>query len=115
MTNHPTPNDILPSETVKIILAVLDGIAIPHAATVEHDETRTKILLDRVMHVTVMLESLLGSGCPNIDDAVSYLEEKLAEHQPVGYVSQKAARRRIEAGATWSEAVSLDYREGAGR
>lgn len=104
-------DDILPTETVKLILAVLDGIAIPYAANVAHAETRTRILHDRVMHVVVMLETLLGSGCPDVDEAVAYLEEKLDEHPPVGYVTQKQALRRIKAGATWAEAVSLEYRD----
>lgn len=101
----------LHNETIKVILAVLEGIAIPHAATVKHDETRTRVLQDRLMHVTVMLESLLGSAAPDVDDAISYLQEKLAEHPPIGYVTQKQARRRCDAGATWMEAVSLDYRD----
>ncbi|MBD2897355.1 hypothetical protein amrb99_63150 [Actinomadura sp. RB99] len=105
--NRPDLHD----ETVKVILAVLEGIAIPHAATVAHDETRTRILHDRLMHVVVMLESLLGAARPDVDDAVSYLQEKLAEHPPVGYITQKRAHRRLKAGATWLEAVSLDYRD----
>ncbi|MBD2894765.1 hypothetical protein amrb99_36920 [Actinomadura sp. RB99] len=108
--NRPELHD----ETVKLILAVLEGIAIPYASTVAHDETRTRVLHDRLIHVQVMLESLLGSACPNVDDAVSHLNEKLAEHPPVGYISQKQAHRRIKAGATWSEAVSLDYRDQEG-
>lgn len=101
----------LHDETVKVILAVLEGIAIPHASTVAHDETRTRVLHDRLMHVQVMLESLLGSACPNVDDAVAYLREKLNEHPPIGYVTQNQARRRCEAGATWMQAVSLDYQD----
>lgn len=101
----------LHDETVKVILAVLEGIAIPHASTVAHDETRTRVLHDRLIHVELMLESLLGSACPNVDDAVAHLNEKLAEHPPIGYVSQKKAHQRIKAGATWADAVSLDYQD----
>ncbi|MFA1551982.1 hypothetical protein [Actinomadura chokoriensis] len=103
------PDNMLSNETVKVVLAVLDGLAIPYAATVAHDETRTRILRDRLTHVVVMLEGLLRSGRPNVDDAISYLEEKLSEHQPIGYVTDQQARRRCEAGATWTDAVSLDY------
>ncbi|HEU5024631.1 MAG TPA: hypothetical protein VFV01_06875 [Spirillospora sp.] len=109
--NRPDLHD----DTVKVILAVLEGIAIPYAATTAHDETRTRVLHDRLIHVQVTLESLLGSAAPDVDDAVSYLQEKLAEHPPVGYITKKQAHRRIKAGATWMQAVSLDYRDGQER
>lgn len=86
----------LSHETNELILAVLDAITIPHAATVEHDETRTRILLDRVMHLRVSLETLLGSACPDVTDAIKELRERLSEHEPIGYVTQKQAHRRIK-------------------
>ncbi|RKS76494.1 hypothetical protein BZB76_1850 [Actinomadura pelletieri DSM 43383] len=104
----------LSHETNELVLAVLNAIVIPHAATAAHDQTRTRILLSRVAHLQFTLETLLGSACPDVHDAAQTLEEKLAEHPPIGYVTNKEARRRCAAGATWAEAVSLDYRPGVG-
>jgi hypothetical protein len=102
----------LSHETNELVLAVLNAIDIPYAATVAHDETRTRILLARVMHLRISLETLLGSKHQDVTDAIKDLEERLSEHEPIGYVTNKEAHRRIKAGATWSEAVSLDYRDG---
>lgn len=102
----------LSNETNELIVAVLNAIDIPYAATVAHDETRTRILLARVLRLQISLEQLLGSECPSVTDAVKELEEKLHEHQPIGYVTRKEAKRRCDAGASWAEAVSLGWRPG---
>ena len=103
-------SDDLSDDMVKLITSVLDAVTVPHAATVAGDETRTRILNARVTLVKMTLETLMGSACPDVSDAMKDMEERLAEHPVIGFVSQKQAKRRLDAGATWSEAVSLDYR-----
>ena len=62
--------------------AVLEALDVPHAATVGDDETRAKILLERVGHAVVMLNSILHDEHPAPDAAwsVGYLRDRLAEH-----------------------------------
>lgn len=106
----------LSDDTVKLITGVLDAIAVPHAATVTGDETRTRVLNSRVTALKLVLETLLGSACPDVSEAMEDLQTVLAEFPTIGYVTQRQAKQRLDAGASWSEAVSLDYQDGeAGR
>ncbi|MEV2203709.1 hypothetical protein AB0E11_27635 [Streptomyces fradiae] len=82
MTNQkPEPTA---DELHALLDAVRDAIAIPYAATIGDDETRARILADRVMHACIALENVLDR-----DDepgwTVEYLRARLAEHPPTGY------------------------------
>lgn len=106
----------LNDETRAVVDVVLEALDIPHAATVGHDETRTEVLIHRIMHLQVCMESLAdGDNDGWLDARLTYLRERLAAHPPVGYVTSKQARERTEAGASWPDAVSLDYGKEAGR
>jgi hypothetical protein len=84
--------------------AVREALAIPHAATVGDDETRVKILLERVGHVVVMLGSILAEDATaDVPWSVAYLRARLAEHPPAGY-------------KTWDERMAeLDAAKAEGR
>jgi hypothetical protein len=80
-TSQPTREDLL-----EALRAVRDAIRIPHAATMGGDETRTKILIERVGHAAVMLDGILGRDTyPDVAWSVAYLRERLAEHPAEGY------------------------------
>src|SRR5438093_9010023 len=68
-------------ELLGALAAVLEALDIPHAATVGDDETRTRILLERVGHTVVMLNSILLAEHPAPDAAwaIAYLRARLAE------------------------------------
>ena len=78
--------------------AILEAIDIPHGATMGDQETRDKILLDRVGHVVVMLRSLLDDDTRH-DWAWSaaYLRERLAEHPAEGFKTWDDRAAEIEA------------------
>jgi hypothetical protein len=100
----------LSAETRAVLDVVLDALDIPHAATVGHAETRARILDDRLMNTVVYLRSIA-----NRDDAKSLttdlglLLERLDENPAAGYVTHDQAHTRIIVGASWSDAISLDY------
>ncbi len=87
--------------------AVLEALAIPHAATAGGDAARNEVLADRIRHVVVFLQGFLRDGQ---DQAwrVAYLRDRLAEHPAVGYVTSEQAHARMKAGLSWSEAVRPD-------
>ncbi|MFF2187260.1 hypothetical protein [Streptomyces sp. NPDC058155] len=94
------------------LAAVLEGLDIPHPATIGGSEAHAKVLADRVMHTVIALRSALD-GCPlGIEWTTEYLRERLAECPPAGYVSSEQARAGLAAGKTWSEAVALPAGEG---
>lgn len=106
----------LSAETRAVIDAVLEALDIPYAATVAHDETRARIMDERIMRLKVSMEHLAEAadrGDRFMDEKftenLAYLRERLAEHPAEGYVTAAQARERCDAGATWSEAVRLDY------
>lgn len=106
------PQPTLTAETRDLIAAVVETLAIPYAATVGHEKTRAKILDERVMQLFVALKPLTSAADVTVERlawVLDYLREKLAEHPPVGYVTDEQARARCDAGATWPDAVRLDY------
>lgn len=58
----------------------------PHAATVGDDETRAKILDERLGRTVAILGGILGRDTiPDIPWSVAYLRARLAEHPAAGY------------------------------
>jgi hypothetical protein len=76
--------------------AVLEALDIPHAATVGDEEKRTAILVERIGHTVVMLNSILRAEhpAPDVPWSVAYLRARLAEHPAVGY--KRWAQRTAE-------------------
>jgi hypothetical protein len=91
--------------------AVLDAIDIPYAATTGHEETRRRILDDRLMNMVAYLR-----GIADRDDArdltpdLGMPRERLDENPAAGYVTHDQAAARTAAGASWTDAIRLDYR-----
>jgi hypothetical protein len=79
--------------------AVREALSIPHAATVGDDEIRTKILLERVGHTVVMLDSILRGEHPAPDAvwSIGYLRARLAEHPATGYKTWDERMAELEA------------------
>jgi hypothetical protein len=104
------------AETRAVVDAVIEALAIPYAATEGHERTRQAILGHRARHLLVCMHRLADDGRP-LEPAwhLDYLREMLAGHPPAGYVTVEQARERCAAGATWMQAVSLDYDQEAGR
>lgn len=101
-----------PAEACREALAiVLYALDIPHAATVGHDETRQKILNERVRSVVVFLEQVLSNGDREVAWSISWLRDRLAATRPVGYVTSEQAREAVSRGASWVEAVTLPEEE----
>lgn len=102
----------LTSDTRAVLEAIHEAIAIPYGATTAHERTRAEILSERLMHTVVCLESLLRrDNAAELPGTLEYLREMLAKHPAAGYVTTDQARRRVDAGATWMEAVSFDYQD----
>lgn len=111
MGPHATRNTRLSDETRAVIGAVLYALDIPHAASVGHDETRSRILGERVMHLVVIFHNIIRwNRVADLPGDLAHLREVLDERPATGYVTDKQARARRAAGATWSESVALDYR-----
>ncbi|MFG2021087.1 hypothetical protein [Actinomadura geliboluensis] len=109
MSNTPTTTG-LSAETRAIIGVVLEALDIPYAATAAHEETRTKILADRVMRVTVAFQLIAErDDADHLADSLKWLRESLDENPAAGYVTPEQARARCDAGAGWMDAVRLDY------
>jgi hypothetical protein len=90
-TTEPTREDLLAA-----LQAVREAIGIPNAATTGDQETRDRILIERVGHAVVMLDSVLDDKHPSPDRAawsVEYLRARLAKHPATGY-------------KTWAERVA---------
>ena len=96
-------NDTTPDarELVDALAAVREALAIPHAATMGDDETRAKILGERLGHTVAMLSSVLdriGDGRDaDIPWSVGYLREQLAKHPAEGYKTWDARVAELEA------------------
>lgn len=102
----------LSGETRDLLAVVLEAIDIPYAATAGHEETRARILDGRIMQLKVSLQRIAEAadrGDRYVDETLTeglaYLREQLAAHPAEGYVTDRQARERCEAGATWTEAV----------
>ncbi|MEU6101160.1 hypothetical protein [Streptomyces flaveolus] len=91
-----------------LLAAVLEAIDLPHPATTGGAEVHDRLLAARVVHARVALRNLLDDG-PDLGPAwtAKYLRERLAEHPVAGYVTVDQAQAALDAGKTWTEAVTL--------
>jgi hypothetical protein len=91
-----------------LLAAVLEAIDLPHPASVGGTEAHDQLLATRVVHARIALRSFLDDG-PDLGPAwnAEYLRERLAEHPIAGYVTVDQAHAALDAGKTWSEAVTL--------
>lgn len=92
------PKNLLAESDTRPLLdaltAVREALDIPHAATVGDDETRAKILDQRLSLTVIMLRGILERPTTGaIPWSVGYLREQLAKHPAQGY-------------KTWAEAVA---------
>jgi hypothetical protein len=95
-------------ELLDALTAVREALDIPHAATVGDDETRAKILDERVGHTVTMLCGILGQDATvDIPWSVGYLREQLAKHPAEGYKTWDEAVDEMEA----AKAASAKKRE----
>ncbi|MEV6803163.1 hypothetical protein [Streptomyces sp. NPDC051132] len=104
----------LPDPVRALLTAVLEAIDLPHPATTAGVEVHDRLLAARVMWARVALRSALGFDGPVVSltwDA-QFLRERLAEHPITGYVTATQADAALNAGATWTEAVTLPEGEG---
>jgi hypothetical protein len=68
------------------LAAVLEALDIPYAATVGDEETRAKILDQRLGHAVAMLRGVLGEdAAADVPWSVAYLRAQLAKHPAEGY------------------------------
>ncbi|KOG73535.1 hypothetical protein [Streptomyces sp. NPDC004658] len=99
-------------EPVRVLLAaVLEAIDLPHPATFGGSEAHNRLLSDRVVHARIALRSVLDGDPATVEWTASYLRERLAKHPIAGYVTVNQAQAALDAGATWSEAVTLPAEE----
>ena len=98
----------------ELLATVLEALDIPHAASKGNGEIRAEILAERLLYTVVSLRSLAEGNFAHtaapVAECMGWLREHLAEHPPTGYVTYEQAQERIKAGASWMDAVSLDYR-----
>lgn len=104
-----------PDEMLDMLRAIREALDIPHAATIRHDETRTRILDQRAMFVTAALGPFLDHDPVSASTMIRYLRERLAQHPPTGYVTYDQAQAALAEGKTWTEAVTLPETEGTGQ
>ncbi|MET8169312.1 hypothetical protein ABZT34_34525 [Streptomyces sp. NPDC005329] len=97
----------LPAAVAEFITAVAEALEIPHPATTGGQEAHDRILVERAMHAKIALRSALEGCSLGLEWNTQYLRERLAEHPPTGYVTVDQAHAALDAGATWSEAVTL--------
>lgn len=98
----------LPEPVRDLLAAVLEALDIPHPATVGGIEAHDRLLNARAVHARITLRNFLDDA-PNLGPAwnARYLRERLAEHPITGYVTVTQAHAALDAGKTWSEAVTL--------
>lgn len=98
----------LPDDVRDLIAAVLEAIDLPHPATTGGSDVHDRLLATRVVHARIALRNFLDDG-PDLGPAwtANYLRERLAEHPVTGYVTVDQAHAALDAGKTWTEAVTL--------
>ncbi len=109
MNKQPAPH-ALPEPVRALLAAVLEALDIPHPATAGGTEAHDRLLNARAMHAKIALRVVLENlDSPTLGLAWSakYLRERLAAHPVAGYVTADQAHAALEAGKTWSEAVTL--------
>ena len=96
-------------ESLDALRVVLEAIDIPNAATMGGQETRDRILVERVGHVAVMLRGLLaGDSWHDWAWSTAYLRERLAEHPHAGqYKTWEERVAELEAARMASSGGSL--------
>jgi hypothetical protein len=76
-----------------LLSAVLEALDIPHPATVGDGEVHDRILIERVMHAKIALQSVVEDDAPlGVDWTTQHLRERLTEHPATGYVTWDQAR-----------------------
>jgi hypothetical protein len=98
----------LPEPVRDLLAAILEAINLPHPATIGGHEAHDRLLNTRAVHARIALRNLLDDA-PDLGAAwqAAYLRERLAEHPVAGYVTVDQAHAALDAGKTWSEAVTL--------
>lgn len=98
----------VPEPVRDLLTAILEAIDLPHPATVGGTEAHDQLLNTRASHARIALRSVLDDG-PVLGLAwtAQYLREQLAKHPVAGYVTADQAHERLDAGMSWSEAVTL--------
>ena len=87
----------LHQETRDVLDVVREAVGIPYSATVGDEKIRTPILMARVLHLAVFLDSVLDRDTP-LDGAVEHLRARLAEQPAEGYkTSHEAMAERAAA------------------
>jgi hypothetical protein len=91
-----------------LLAAILEAIDLPHPATTGGTEVHDRLLAARAVHARIALRNLLDD-VPGLGPAwtAKYLRERLAEHPVTGYVTADQAQAALDAGKTWTEAVTL--------
>jgi hypothetical protein len=121
MTDHSARPDAPASSTAEtrdlrdLLVAVLEAIDLPHPATIGGSEVHDRLLATRVVHARIALRTvLLDDDVINLGTAwnAKYLRERLTEHPVAGYVTVDQAHDALDAGKSWSEAVTLPNGEG---
>lgn len=100
--------DAVTEEIRDLLAAVLEAIDLPHPATAGGAEVHDRLLAARVVHARIALRNLLDDG-PDLGPGwtAKYLRERLAGHPVTGYVTVDQAQAALDAGKSWSEAVTL--------
>jgi len=90
-----------PAQLVDALTVVREALDIPHAATVGDDETRAKILDQRLGHAVAMFRGILGEDASrDIPWSVGYLRERLAGHSATGYRTWDERMAELKAAKT---------------
>jgi hypothetical protein len=88
-------------ELLDALRAVREAINVPNGATVGDQETRDRILKERVGHAEVFLDDIfecLGRGADaDVPWSVGYLRDRLAEHPAEGYKTWQQRMAEMEA------------------
>jgi hypothetical protein len=94
----------------ELLAVVLDALTPPHAATMAGAEVRNSLLIQRNVHVAIVLQSVLvPSSAVGVRFHIDYLRGKLAELPAEGYVTAEVARARQEAGENYAQSVREDF------
>lgn len=102
----------IPEPVRDLLTAVLEALDLPHPATVGGSEAHDRLLNERAVHARIALRDVLDGRPATVEWMASYLRERLAKHPIAGYVTVDQADAALNAGKTWSEAVTLPAGEG---
>jgi hypothetical protein len=96
-----------PSELLDALGVVREALDIPYAATVGGDETRAKILDQRLGHAVGMLRGILGEDATrDVPWSVGYLRERLADYPATGYRTWDERMAELKAAKAASQEAS---------